>query len=373
MAVPYPMQWGLGVFDVVSGIIGVVSEISGMIPNAAERGTVVRVAAGLGDNFSGNQPGLNLYDGRGKLIGYTFGTKDKISEGGACDILVPYDDKSRNKENPEYISVVNGGYDALCIAYITVHPPIQDPIVWTGTLGAMCGADWYHSKLWTRSARRIQPKCIWIDRGRDSNIQFEGFGMHIYDFRTSEERAKEYNDNIDLMCKSSPRFRMYEKMISADPIPFFSPGLDYDPDRGMIDASHAAVFDKNRWALRYKGPNINKKLIDSPFIDSGRPIHSRQGFQRRGNSSVFDDLIVSPDHSATELCDSSSSLGPDFVSLEEQLFCDMDIKELWQLCSVSKTDDCFDLGNTTIKAGNDTMDAKKRSVEKEYRKIVYWT
>ena len=48
-------------------------------------------------------------------------------------------------------------------------------------------------------------------------------------------------------------------------------------------------------------------------------------------------------HSAHELCVSDSSMGPDFVSTTEQMFCHMAAKEVWPLCSTEIPHGCFDL------------------------------
>jgi len=46
------------------------------------------------------------------------------------------------------------------------------------------------------------------------------------------------------------------------------------------------------------------------------------------------------------------SAGPDFVSLSEGLFCDMDEKQLWPLCSSSNaTSSCFDTTSNALLIG----------------------
>src|SRR5947209_20221937 len=63
------------------------------------------------------------------------------------------------------------------------------------------------------------------------------------------------------------------------------------------------------------------------------------------------DRLVSssnPRHSARELCQSDSSQGADFVSVTENLFYDMDAKEIWPLCFSSITCGCFDLSTRAM-------------------------
>lgn len=49
----------------------------------------------------------------------------------------------------------------------------------------------------------------------------------------------------------------------------------------------------------------------------------------------FTHLVASAheQHSAREVCGSGTSRGPDFVSLKEGFFCDMETKTLWPLCA----------------------------------------
>jgi hypothetical protein len=40
---------------------------------------------------------------------------------------------------------------------------------------------------------------------------------------------------------------------------------------------------------------------------------------------------------------SETSMGPDFVSTVEELFCDMEEREVWPLCSTQITNGCLDM------------------------------
>nr|XP_036575951.1 uncharacterized protein CTRU02_14088 [Colletotrichum truncatum]KAF6782607.1 hypothetical protein CTRU02_14088 [Colletotrichum truncatum] len=56
-------------------------------------------------------------------------------------------------------------------------------------------------------------------------------------------------------------------------------------------------------------------------------------------------LIISsiPSHNATELCLSETSRGPDLVSLEEGVYCNMETRELLPLCGGDIITDCYDV------------------------------
>ena len=84
--------------------------------------------------------------------------------------------------------------------------------------------------------------------------------MHIDDFTATPERAVQYNENNDLMCKAAPRLRMYKDMKDDDPIPFFNPLLKNNTT-GLVDVDPAVVMDKMRWSLPKDGLSRNRSLM----------------------------------------------------------------------------------------------------------------
>lgn len=78
-------------------------------------------------------------------------------------------------------------------------------------------------------------------------------------------------------------------------------------------------------------------------------------------------LVVSSfaGHNATKLCESETSRGPDFVSLSEGLFCDMDTREVMPLCGDDIDTECFHLDrNQHVKRDGVT--------DKNYAKVLEW-
>ena len=84
------------------------------------------------------------------------------------------------------------------------------------------------------------------------------------------------------------------------------------------------------------------------------------------------------------LCESAASVGSDFVSLDEQTFCDMEHKKMWQLCDAKKTHGCFNTASNKIIAGNGagtgtaygvgkTVVNDALAVAKPYSKTIHWT
>lgn len=81
-------------------------------------------------------------------------------------------------------------------------------------------------------------------------------------------------------------------------------------------------------------------------------------------------LVISnhPGHNATELCSSITSRGPDFVSVAEGMYCNMETRELVPICSDHIDDDCFHVENKAVKSN-----AKSFAAAKEFRKVIEWT
>lgn len=127
------------------------------------------------------------------------------------------------------------------------------------------------------------------------------------------------------------------------------------------------------------------------FSESDEPILDKRSVKKRpeAHDSV---LIVSsfPKSSAQNLCAHSNSMGPDFVSLEEKTFCDMDAKQLYLLCDVSLpispsaipsifltpsqdvvTSDCFNLETSTL--AGPANGGKSATINiSPYKNIVSW-
>ena len=103
-------------------IVSVDMMATGLLPEKDEHRTIVRVAAGLSsserDTTSGKQPSICLYDIIGRIVGSTHG-RGTIKDGDFNDISVLFS-HGVGKKPAEYISVANGGDDALCIVYLAL-------------------------------------------------------------------------------------------------------------------------------------------------------------------------------------------------------------------------------------------------------------
>ncbi len=96
--------------------------------------------------------------------------------------------------------------------------------------------------------------------------------------------------------------------------------------------------------------------------------HGRNAGRRRVGADTR--LVVSShaSHTATELCQSETSRGPDFISLIDGYFCDMETHEILPLCNsaTNNSTECYYLDETAKVKRNG---AQRR---KSYTKILKW-
>ncbi|OIW25645.1 hypothetical protein CONLIGDRAFT_647387 [Coniochaeta ligniaria NRRL 30616] len=112
----------------------------------------------------------------------------------------------------------------------------------------------------------------------------------------------------------------------------------------------------------------------------------RRATLRSAGDYCVDRLAIShlPAHTATEVCRSTTSWGPDFVSVVEGLYCDMCERMLWNLCSGATGTYCFDLERRELRlpvgeggGGRVARDlggamAELEGLRKRYAKVDEW-
>lgn len=140
------------VFNAIGlGLMGIsmIPLADSFFPKVESKYSTLRVAAGLsepGDSSAstgGSVPGVALFDANGNRVGFQSGKgRGKIDEGNYKGILIaPI--KSQNTITPEYMSVVAGDNDALCIAYLALTPTNSEYWALYGDVPKSCGAPWY--------------------------------------------------------------------------------------------------------------------------------------------------------------------------------------------------------------------------------------
>lgn len=173
--------------------------------------------------------------------------------------------------------------------------------------------------------------------------------------------------------------------LTADhSIPTFGYPFTYydDEERQGIDNREGRLPLSVDWELRKEGDKYppmgvrDTTLIrhaDLPSLHARSKIKHAEEFQSQFKAAhaLFNTSLITsrdPAHSARTLCGSVSSVGPDFVSLSEGLFCDMGYKKLWRICTEDEQSDCFDRElNRTRSADSGTILGKRDSPYTSFR------
>jgi hypothetical protein len=344
---------------------------------AEQHGATTSFSIGIGGNATGDfnaegsVPHVAFWDVKGARIAQYKGDANGHLDQNFDWTMSISNDQTEPRgaaRQPEYISVVAEETDAICISYIYASGNGAQ-YAWYGDMGYTCGADWHYSNF-TVGDGHYQPKCVWIDQDHSNGLRFQGLSFHFPDFTASQTgQMDEYNTNLDTLCKSDPRMKFWPGIVPDAVIPFFTPPLQYNTDGSDVDPS--LVINKS--------PKKNMINIKTKSSRSNQP---KQG----GRQLRPDHLIVShfEGHSAKELCESATSIGPDFVSMNEKIFCDMATKQWWNLCSPTLATGCFDVnkqtivGNAAVHQGNqatvhstDTTTGRVIPV-KSYKTSVTW-
>lgn len=375
----------IGVIGLVAGIFQNINTPDSWLAPVHSSKTRVRVYAGLateeGKSTTGNVPGVAVWEENGSFIGKAMGIYNYVvEEGKYYDLEI----KGR-KASAEYLSVSAFGKDGLCVAAVGVTSPTGYKAGWFGDVGMKCGAPWYPSNLIIPgSDPEAKPACVWIDQDGSNNHPYKAITMHLPDFQ-GEGLAKEYNDNIDTLCKSLPRFSMWNSRTPHMTLPVFKDGLEYNEDGSDKDIN--AVLAPVMMQSETTAPNdpTGTKLGVADGASALEPgsitelAPSKRRLKRQSYQPMHDQLVVSNItwHSAKELCESETSAGPDFVSTVEGLFCSMSDKVLWPLCSNSVRDHCFDLDKRSMRwdeSLRSELKARGEDVEEKiYQNIRNWS
>ncbi|RDL42246.1 Uncharacterized protein BP5553_02225 [Venustampulla echinocandica] len=308
--------------------------------------TSVQIIVGSGDSTTGGTvPHVALWDDDGSRIGqYSPGAKDTIGEGDVKTIIVEHSQTvpKYKQADPYYVMLSNQENNAICIAAITVaNQKISGTFY--GDTGYTCGQSWFLSQ--NRIGSNFEkPRCVWLDADHTNKINARALSFHLNDMASSQSKLDEYADNKDTLCKSTPRFSIWGNLLPNGVIPFFNPKLEYldDGTSEGADKDPQRVIDKNN------------QYDKSVYLHLGENHHnarqSRRSISATSANHNPEHLIIT-DHAednVRELCEHPNSYGWDIVSTSQGLFCDMEHKQLYPLCSATIKDNCFDLNKKVI-------------------------
>lgn len=208
-------------------------------------------------------------------------------------------------DNQGVYSLFSANDDAICIAWATTTWSDDrggNKYAVSGDYGEACGGTWFESHMYPNSDNEYQPKCFWIDKNGDQPKT--GFQVRWPAF--SKEQHDENDTDPQRMCND---------------IDF---GLREEDDPNSINyyvKKRSTPFRARRSTIRPEWANSELVISDSKH------------------------------HSAKRLCESDSSMGPDFAHTGENLFCDMDAKVLYAFCTEDGKTDCFNLESQNVSNG----------------------
>ncbi len=191
-----------------------------------------------------------------------------------------------------------------------------------------------------------------------------GFQVHWPEFSKQEsgfpEDAAGQAERIDYLCDAGVPFKMHTfPNTFPNTLTHWVLGTDRAEDKTIPfrrDATAATAESygppSRRASARFRprDNNVNNSTAATPL---------------QFNNLVVDD---SGDRTGAALCESPTSVGPDFVNVVDGTFCRMSDKTLFPVCdSDGTTDNCFDLGAYRLVVGG--VSAR----DTPYDKVLDWT
>ncbi|KAI1123467.1 hypothetical protein F5Y10DRAFT_286020 [Nemania abortiva] len=343
------------VIGLVAGILCIVQFGFDNLSPPKPEGSTVRITVGLDvngglSNSGGDLPDIRLFNEAGGFLGIS-ADPGKVESGKFSDITVRHKGDAGDQATYTLFSANN---DAICVAAASITWPNGDSYGWVGDWGRRCGGTWYYSNVYIGSTQ-YTPDCLWIDANNDQPQT--GFQVHWPEFANKNsskipDTPEDQAAKIDSLCSAGPPFKMYVQP-DTDPngITYWVPrtrrssGLD---QRGVATTSYGlpkhSIHSKYRRNIRTNGTTVPNVI---------------------GTSLVISD---SDTHSATDLCESETSYGPDFFNVKTGMFCRMSDKTLWPMCnSTSVAGNCFNVDSQELVING--LAARGEP----YKKIIDWT
>ncbi|KAL2822688.1 hypothetical protein BDW59DRAFT_101782 [Aspergillus cavernicola] len=313
---------------VISGFMTIVSFSQDNFGDTSDPGSTIKVAVALdGDNggtidAGGDLPDIRVWNDFGDFKAIT-NDPGTVTDGTVGTVEVDH-------EQQGVYSLFSANNDAICIAWVTTtwsDAAGGNKFAVSGDYGAECGGTWYESNMWTNTDNSYQPRCFWIDADGDQ----PNTGFQVRWPRYSSTEFDEAETDPTSMCND---------------IDF---GLRTESDPSSINfwqnAKHRRAQNDRRMRAR--------RQTRVPWIIS--------------------QLVISDSewHSASNLCDSESSMGPDFVHTLEGFFCDMGAKVKYPLCdgASNTTASCFDLESQKLV---DESGLQGRDAPSSYSSVRDW-
>ncbi|WDK20740.1 hypothetical protein CGRA01v4_12027 [Colletotrichum graminicola] len=331
-------------------------------PTPAEAKTNIQIILGSGERTTtagGPRPHIALWDDAisadGHRIGQYTPDKKKIKAGDQTNIVIEHTqtEPKHSQADPYYVMLSQMDDDAICISAVLVSNGKISGAFY-GDTGYKCGQSWFASENRIGSDFEA-PRCVWLDANHDNGINARAISFHLNDMQPNDDKLEQYYENLDTLCKSTPRFSFWGNLLPDAIPPMFKPRLKYKNGNGA-DEDLSKVLDdpEHPWD---KGAYMAPKKVNKP---KRRDVHVKRRSSNRNTGHL---IISDQDTDVREICESETSYGWDIVSTKQKLFCDMEHKQLYPLCDTSVTTKCFDVDQKTL-AGAPGLDTRDEEVIK---------
>ena len=168
-------------------------------------------------------------------------------------------------------------------------------------------------------------KCAWLDGDGDQSTT--GVQIHWPEFDGNGNAAQDGA----YYCENNPSMRFLTEDEPTE-ITFWTPArrnmFARDPSVATSSSSSAdRAVEKQRRAADDQYKRLRRQMADDDrLVKSSKAVHS-----------------------AARLCEAAKSVGPDFVSLDEKKFCEMESKTLYDFCEEAEAGgECWDDENNVL-------------------------
>lgn len=194
-------------------------------------------------------------------------------------------------------------------------------------------------------------KCAWLDG--DGDAETTGIQIHWPEFDGNGQAVQDSS----YYCENNPSMRF---LTEDEPT-----AIDY-------------WTQKRRMFAREPSVATSSSSSANPAVEKRRRAADDQ-YRRLRRQMADDDRLVKSTkavHSATTLCEAAKSVGPDFVSLDEKKFCEMESKTLYDFCDEAEVgDECWDDEHNVLtnkSAGVSAFAADGERLMSKYGDVINW-
>jgi hypothetical protein len=381
----------LRVLGVFAGVLGFVTFSQENFAPADSTASVIKLTVGLDvaggiPNAGGDLPDVRLFNEAGEFLGISV-NPGTVEAGNTAEIRVEHTNNANTNGQQAAYALFSANDNSICVASVSITWPNGDQYGWLGDWGQACGGTWYFSNVFIKGSD-YKPNCLWIDASGDQPQT--GFQVHFPDFVSKNENDPvPKRDDINYYCNSGPPFKLYHEPEPRGITYWVLKNVKRSFSAGYTEASPLRTrIHQRRRRQNSTLPATPTTIITpdypttTPTILNPSPSPSPNPANSTGTdadadlpevvrpvSRFADTLITSSaaSHSASVLCGSHTSVGPDFANPAERLFCRMSNKTLWPFCDgVKVTDGCFDEGLRQLVIGGKVVWGEG------YGRVVNW-